>query len=156
MEVSICEELYARQRPKLVSRAWMILGSREVAEDVVQGCFVQLLGYDLAEIENPSAYLQTMVAHGCFREIKRRNRMRPVAEIPESVSNDPEHSETASLLRELSARRRMALVLRYCDGYSVSEIAHIMQCSPSTVSSLLHRAINQLRRSPRVRAIVFD
>jgi RNA polymerase sigma factor (sigma-70 family) len=156
MDSSTCEEMYVQLRAGLVSRAWMILGNREAAEDSVQNCFCKLLAYDLREIDNPAAYLQSMVAHACFREIRYRRRTSPVADIPDSITSDPEYSDTISLLRELTARRRMALVLRYCYDYSVEDIAGIMSCRPSTVSSLLRRAIHQLRESPHARAIAFS
>lgn len=155
MEAEAYEELYVQLRPSLLSRAWLMLGSRAAAEDVVHECFSQFLQSNTGHVERPSAYLHSMVVNGCLREIRRRRRVQPLRELPEAICRDPEHSEIVELLSELSSRRRAVLVLRYCYGYSVEDIAGLMNCAPSTVSSLIHRAINQLRKSSNARAIAF-
>jgi RNA polymerase sigma factor (sigma-70 family) len=48
-------------------------------------------------------------------------------------------------LGSLTARKRTVVVLRYYEDLEVNVIAELMGCAPSTVSSLLHRAMKDMK-----------
>ncbi len=58
----------------------------------------------------------------------------------------PDLDEMWQLLDGLSERRRVALVLRYYEDLSFSEIARLMDCGENTARSLVHRGLKSLRR----------
>lgn len=122
----------------------MLLGSREAAEDAVQHGFAAIGGRDLSAIDNPVAYLRTVVMNHCRRELRRRRRLDLREAIPEFGCTD-EMNDLAAVLDRLTPRRRVAVVLRYWCDLPVNEIAQIMDCRPSTVSSILHRSHASLR-----------
>jgi RNA polymerase sigma factor (sigma-70 family) len=57
--------------------------------------------------------------------------------------DDP--GELWDILDRLSERQRTAVVLRYYADLPESEIAAILHCRPSTVRSLVQRALTRLR-----------
>jgi DNA-directed RNA polymerase specialized sigma24 family protein len=57
------EHLYAGSRLTMVRLAWLLSGSREVAEDIVQDAFVQIEPL-LPELRNPAGYLRRTVING--------------------------------------------------------------------------------------------
>jgi DNA-directed RNA polymerase specialized sigma24 family protein len=59
--------------------------------------------------------------------------------------------ELVAAMRELPARQRTALWLRYCDDLSVGDVARIMGCSEPAAKQLLLRGRDELRfrLSPR-------
>ena len=63
---------------------------------------------------------------------------------PEEISSslDP---DLVSALRELPARQRAALWLRYCGDLSTSDVARIMSCSETAAKQLLLRGRDALR-----------
>jgi len=144
VEVDGLAAAYARDYVPLVRLAHLLTGSNQVAEELVQDCFVRVLSR-WRGIENLSAYLRTSVVHAA-RSWHRRQRLalthRPE---PVAASFTPEVQEMADALRTLSARQRAAVVLRYYADMSEAEIARQLGCRPGTVKSLLSRALSLLR-----------
>lgn len=140
------EDVYTAQHRRLHSLAWMIVGSKEAADDVVQECFTRFASLRSPEtIDKPAAYLKRMVINECQATIRHRTRVH-VTDRPSDRSHvDGSDLETLDALRSLSPRRRLAIVLRYFEDLPVAEIAVLMTCKPSTVSSLLHRGLADLK-----------
>jgi len=59
-----------------------------------------------------------------------------------------ERSERQEIIQravlELSPKLRTVVVLKYLEGLSYDEIAAVLECSPGTVASRLHRALSEL------------
>jgi RNA polymerase sigma factor (sigma-70 family) len=53
--------------------------------------------------------------------------------------------ELVAAMRELPARQRAALWLRYCDDLSVGDVARIIACSEPAAKQLLLRGRDALR-----------
>lgn len=138
------DELYATSARRMIATAWMLLGSRHAAEDAVQEAFAVLAARDTSQVREPEAYLRTVVVNECRRAMRRRV---PVAAEPvdEAVHLDRSDLEMREALTRLSPRRRTAIVLRFYEDMAVNDIAELLGCRPSTVSSLLHRGLRDLR-----------
>ena len=54
--------------------AWLITGSREIAEDVVHDAFVRLSSLEWPN--NPEGYLRTMVVNACRSHIRHADIVR--------------------------------------------------------------------------------
>ncbi len=143
------EGLYSTEQRGLLSLAWLILGSREAAEDAVQECFARLGVRGIDDIDNPAGYLRSMVLNECRRTIRHRRRVQPTAEMAEGLHLDSYLGELTDALARLTPKRRMAVVLRYYADLPVIEIAEVMSCRPSTVSSLINRAMKDLKEALR-------
>lgn len=138
------EALYALQFDALVRLAYLLTGSRAVAEDVVQDAFVQLQRRWTA-VRAPQSYARTSVVNGCRSHHRRSSRER--ARFPDLVVSElmPETPVVIDELAALPYRQRAALVLRYYEDRPEAEIAELLGCRPATVRSLVHRGLTTLR-----------
>ena len=138
------DDLYADSADRMLTVAWMLLGNRHAAEDAVQEAFATLAGRDTSAVREPEAYLRTVVVNECRNVMRRRRRLAddPVAD---GIHLDRSDLELRQALADLSPRRRTVVVLRFYEDMKVDAIAEVMGCRPGTVSSLLHRALKDLR-----------
>lgn len=144
------ESLFVAEQVPMVRLATLMVGSRAVAEEVVQDAFASV-SERWNGLDRPGAYLRTVVVNGCAQVLRRRaveDRHRPVAlenpaEIPVRLI------ELRSAMDRLVYRQRIVVVLRYFVDLPDDEIAQILNVKPSTVRSLARRALAVLRRELR-------
>ena len=145
--------LYQAHALGLTRLAHVMLGDKPTAEDVVQEAFCGLYR-NWARLADPAAalpYLRVSVMNGC-RSAVRRRRLRasraiyePAAASAEAVVlTGEEHRSVLAALRELPARQREVLTMRFYLHASDEEIAQVMGISASTVRSTSHRALAAL------------
>lgn len=143
------EELYTSSYESFVRLAFVLTGSRELSEDLVQDCFVRIhRRYD--DLENPGSYAKQAVVNACrshFRRAGREREKRPLLYVvdAEPSPNGGQAGELHDVLLTLPYRQRAAIVLRYYSDLSELEIAEILGCRPGTVGSLIHRGLERLR-----------
>jgi RNA polymerase sigma factor (sigma-70 family) len=120
----------------------------------VQEAFVRVTGKFL-QLRNPGdfhAYLRRSVvnlvrSHGRHQSVERRYLERS-ADPREHAVIDPDPAEREAMrlaLLELPVRQRAAIVLRFSEDLSESQIAVVLRCRPGTVKSLLSRGLERLR-----------
>ena len=135
------DELYRSQYVGMVRVAWLVVGSESTAEDLVQDAFLRLANrYDT--IRNPPAYLRVTVINGCRNELRRTRKIDPHSP-PDKLVGQPDLVLLYQGLRTLDARHRAAIVLRYIDDRSDSEIAMILGVRQATVRSMVHRGLTK-------------
>lgn len=140
------EELWADRRAGLLRLAYLLTGSRAVAEDVVQDAFVQLhRRWDSVRV--PAPYLRTSVVNGCRMHHRRNSREQ--ARFADLVTDtvQPETPVVLDALAHLPYPQRAALVLRYYEDRPEAEIAELLGCRPATVRSHVHRGLAALREA---------
>lgn len=139
---------YDTRYAELVRLATALVGSTEVAEDVVQDAFAAMHGR-WARINDPMAYARRAVVNGCRSHHRWRLRRRSPTFGPEPVVEpvgvDRRVDELAAALDRLPHRQRAALVLRYVHDLSDADIARTLDCQRGTVASLIHRGLVRLR-----------
>ena len=131
----------------MVRLAFLIVGSEEVAEELVQDTFVRVRA-PVEDVDQPVAYLRRAVVNACrnhhrHRDVERRGAVR-LAGGEAAVA--PELDHLADALGRLPTRQRAVLVLRYYLGCSEAEIAGMLGCRPGTVKSLASRGLAALRQ----------
>ncbi len=138
------EDLYARAFAPMVRLARLLVGSPEVAADVVQDAFVHV-HRRWSSVRLPDAYLRQAVVNGCRAHHRRRALERRTAPLlmPEATSLDAR--ELLDAVEKLRYRERAALVLRFYEDLPDAEIAALLGCRVGTVASLVHRALARLR-----------
>jgi RNA polymerase sigma factor (sigma-70 family) len=145
-ELPVIEETYRELRLPLLRLAFLLTGSRETAEDVVQSAFAAAHAR-WATIHDPRAYLRRSVVNlakdGQRREFRRRRLLRPG---PERVTAVPELDETWALVRRLPTTQRTVVVLHYYEDLPLVEIGRLLDRPASTVRSDLRRALARLRK----------
>jgi RNA polymerase sigma factor (sigma-70 family) len=139
------EDLFHEQYAASVRLAYLLTGSRAVAEDLVQDSFVRVFGH-WSGIDHPAAYLRRSVVNACNAHHRRAQRER--AHFPDLVTNSVS-TETPVILDALAGlpyKQRAALVLRYYEDRPEREIAEALRCRPATVRSLVHRGLANLSK----------
>jgi RNA polymerase sigma-70 factor (sigma-E family) len=140
------EELFARERGPMVRVAYLITGSRAVAEEVTHDAFVRVY-QRWGRIERPGAYLRRCVVNGALGTRSRREHGERLTRSlgPWGGAETADHDHTLDAVLRLPPRPRALVVLRFYEQLSVDEIAEVLQIPAGTVKSGLHRALAQLR-----------
>lgn len=138
------EELYRKHRPGLVGLAFLLTGSADVAEEVVQDAFLRLQPR-LDQVREPLAYIRQIVANGARQHHRRAAVERRHAPRPPGPALAPEIDETWEALWQLPERQRAALVLRFYEDLTVREVAAALGCRLGTAKSLIHRGTQALK-----------
>ena len=144
-----------------------IVGIREEAEDIVQGCFTsvweRICNGD--DIENIRAYMYGAVRNMSLTFLKRSSKIDELesgSEYGESVSaDDIDTSERDARLwqaiSDLPEKCRKVFLLSKKDGFSNAQIAEEMGISVKTVENQMTKAYSRLREAlnPAGRKVFF-
>ena len=136
--------LYRSRYLPMVRLAFLLTGSNEVAEEIVQDAFIRLR--DRAGVADLPSYLRAAIVNAC-RDHHRRSEVQTRALLrlaPRDAAVDAV-DELADALARLPERQRAVIVLRYYAGLSEAEIADLLGCRAGTVKSLAHRGLAALR-----------
>jgi DNA-directed RNA polymerase specialized sigma24 family protein len=130
----------ALYRVGLIRLAYLMLGDRAAAEDVVQDAFFGLYRrWDrLTDPSSALPYVRSSVLNGCRTALRRRALGRRVTEY------QPPSGSAEGAVRQLPDRQREALVPRFYLDLPEPEIARVMGIRPGTVRSATHRALKAL------------
>lgn len=149
--------LYRCHALGLTRLAYVMLGDRHAAEDVVQEAFCNLYrAWDrLTEHDRALGYLRVSVLNGCRSVLRRSRRVPKPLAVPHAPSAEDgalvgeQQRAAVAALRRLPPRQREALVLRYFADLTESAIAQAMGVSRGTVKSTTARALAALDRMLR-------
>jgi RNA polymerase sigma-70 factor (sigma-E family) len=141
----------------LVRLARLFTDDRNAAEDLVQEAFVRLYrsAHRLQDPAKAAAYLRSIVLN-LARDHNRRGLMslrHREAHIPEvapemledQILLDAEKARVVEALRQLPARQRDCLLLRYYLDLSGPEIAETLHISPNSVKTHCRRGLTTLK-----------
>ena len=139
--------LFEREWMPMLRLATLMVGSAEVAEEVVQDAFGSVVER-WGSLDNPGEYSRTCVVNGSRMVLRRRVVEQRVATEPSLtlVEQPMALLELRDALGRLSARQRVVIVLRYFADLSDAEIAEVLGWRPSTVRPLVRRALRVLRK----------
>jgi RNA polymerase sigma-70 factor (sigma-E family) len=149
--------LYQSHALGLTRLAFIMLGDRQSAEDVVQEAFCGLFrAWDrLPGDTNVVGYLRVCVVNGCRTLLRRAKRTPRALATPPAPSAEAsmlvgeERRAAVAALRRLPPRQREALVLRYFADLPEQETAEAMGISRGTVKSTTARGLAALGRMLR-------
>lgn len=156
-------ELFSSQYRPLVRLASLLLHDAGLAEEIVQDAFVALheRWSGLRDPDAGAAYLRRSVVNRSRSALRHRGVMdrflrRQTAPVsaPSAESgavNAETYAEILAAVRELPARQREALVLRYYLDLSEAQAAEVMGVSAGAVKSHTARALAALRREMETR-----
>ncbi len=139
-------EFYRDNYGRMVRLAYLLTGSLETAQDLVQDAFVRT-HRRWEHVASPSAYVRRAVVNASSSHLRRRRRERRVAgtiRLDQAAALGAD--ELFDALRVLPARQRAALVLRFYEDQSEAAIAATLGCRPGTVASLIHRGLEGLKK----------
>ena len=150
----LAHEIFEKERRRLLSVAYGLLGSLAEAEDVLQDAYLRLESVDLNSIREPAAWLTTVVSRLAIdqlRSARRRREIYPGEWLPEPVLDAPlaeQQQITRSqlsvaflhLLEKLRPEERAVLVLREVFEYDYREISSMLGKSEAACRQMMTRA----------------
>jgi RNA polymerase sigma factor (sigma-70 family) len=142
-------DFYRRELDGQVRRAVLLLGSNDVANDVVHDAFIAVYRrWDT--LDEPGPYLQVAVLNGCRGIHRQRSRQRRVLTrfVDRRAPTSPDEY-LDDLLAELPFNQRAAVVLRFYGGLTTDEIARELGCAAGSVGPWINRALAKLRKALR-------
>jgi RNA polymerase sigma factor (sigma-70 family) len=100
---------------------------------------------------NVRAWLFTIARNKALDEHRARARRPvPVVALPEAPSGgdtgERDDPELWDAVRELPAKQRAAVVLRYVNDFSHREVAAVLDCSEEAARRSLHEGLSKLRK----------
>lgn len=157
VQLTAVADLFQRHRLFHVRLAYLLVGDRDTAEDVVQDAFAAIyrrFGDHVQNVDSVLGYLRTAVLNSARDTLRRRKTAEKYLPAPaaDAASAEVEALESeerrrvAEAMRELPSRQREVVVLRYWAGLSEAEIAAAMGISKGTVKSTASRALAALKR----------
>jgi RNA polymerase sigma-70 factor (ECF subfamily) len=152
------EALIGRYQARIAGFIAMLLGERDVIDDLCQSTFVKMIVAlpGLKAAENFESWLFRIARNGCMDHL-RSLRWRRLLFVPWTKDHDeiaaPADQRGASrllrlreVLGDMPPRYRELLVLQQENDWSYEDLARITGSSVSAVRSRLHRAREELRR----------
>lgn len=152
-------------RPLLFSIAYRMLGRASEAEDAVQETFLRWSEAEQDTIENPKAWLVTVLSRHCIDRLRSAREQREAYVgpwLPEPLlTDDQDPADEAALgdsltfaflvvLESLSPAERAVFLLHDVFAFTFEEVAAIVDRSPAACRQLASRARQHLReRRPR-------
>jgi RNA polymerase sigma-70 factor (sigma-E family) len=134
----------------LLRVAYVITGSTHDAEDLLQSALLKVMRR-WCKVEDPLPYLRrTMINHHLSRWRRLRSREVVIANVPEQITGDGadgvvQRQALLVALRELPARTRVVVVLRYVADLPEAEVAAALGWPAGTVKSHASRGLARLR-----------
>lgn len=142
-------ELFESYHYDIYRLAYSFTGSHQDAEDVTQSTFLKLLEKQPGlQPGKEKAWLMQVTANHC-RNILKSSWHKKTEALDPNVHEAFESAEQTELflaVMGLPAKERVAVHLHYYEGYSMEEIAKILQLSSSAISMRLHRARKHLKQ----------
>ena len=145
------EDFFELEQERLLRLLWMVTGSLQEAEDIVQDAFLRVWErwHKVSSMESPTGYLHH-AAMNIFRNRYRRTQMslhRVIGADPPADAFDSadDRISVSSALGSLTRKQRAALVLTDLLGYPADEAGRMLGVRGSTVRSLGSTARAALR-----------
>ena len=145
------EDFFELEQERLLRLLWMVTGSLQEAEDIVQDAFLRVWErwHNVSSMESPTGYLHH-AAMNIFRNRYRRARLG----LRKVIGTDPpidafdsaeDRISVSSALARLTRKQRAALVLTEMLGYPADDAGRMLGIRGSTVRSLSSTARAALR-----------
>lgn len=93
-------------------------------------------------------WLIRIVINECYAIMRRENRLVPLEDyaVEEEAAEQADYSDLYEALGHLPEEVRLTVTLYYMEGYSVREIAGLMNTTESAVKSRLARARDKMKK----------
>ena len=152
------EDLYRSCRDDVYAYVATLLRDRNAAEDVTALAFERAYSKRKSfrrERGSERAWLFGIARNAALDELRRRRRLAPLLVEPAAErgpeTEDAEHAvrrvAVRSALAELPGRDRELIALKFHAGLDNAEIARVLGISETNAGTMLHRAIERLRKA---------
>ena len=149
------DQLYELYATDVLRVSYYYLGNKGLAEDVTQDVFVKLISSrPNLEAGREKAWLLKVALNRC-RDLWRSAWIKKVVlghpgfesfPAPDEIGNIADQYSLAEAVNRLKPEFKEVVLLFYYQGFSVMEIADMLQIAEGTVSSRLSRAREKLQK----------
>lgn len=158
--------LYERHAPEIHDFLARTVRDRETAEDLTQTTFIRLMerGDTVREAEKMRPWLFTVAHNLAVTHVTRRHASDPIEAAFAIASGEkgPEEEAVAAdaarlvwdAARSLEPRQYAVLDLSVRRGFSVAEIAEVLEITPAHAAVVVHRAREALAQAIRLLVVV--
>ena len=140
---------YRSEHKNVLAVVTMLCGQDHArAEDATNDAFVKALERwpSVREMESPGGWVTRVAVNKAKRSLRLRGRrIRQLDANKVAVEDRHLDGELWRAVKELPARQRHALILRYIDDYSQKQIAAELDIAPGTAAATLSQARTNLR-----------
>jgi len=150
------EKIVRKEQDRLFRFAYMRIGNRSDAEDVLQDVFLKLFHSEenLKHIRKLEHYLMRSVGNGC-RDYQRKKRYNlvsieaagPIPVPDEDCMMHEEFLRISRMLESLPDQQQEVIRLKCSDGLKFREIASILEVPEATVKSRYRYAIEHIQKN---------
>ena len=127
--------------------AYSLLQSDADAQDAAQACVEQAYR-SLGTLQDRGKFrpwLLRILKNECYRMLREKKRYIPFDDLPDEGAEPFDALDLKTAFLRLSSESRLAVTLYYYEGYSIAEIAQLLNEPTGTVKSRLSRARRTLR-----------
>lgn len=145
------DDFVAARYVALVRSAYLLVGHRQDAEDLVQTALAKVVRRWERIQGDPERYVRRVLVNESVSRWRRRRWREIATDIPPDRGGPGGEAAVAdrlalrAALAALSPRQRAVVVLRFFEDLSVNEVAELLGCSSGTVKSQTHDALARLR-----------
>ena len=150
------ERLVSRKQDMLFRFAYMRVGNRQDAEDIVQEVFLKFFRseHDLGHIRNSEHYLLRSVGNACYDWLRRKKynllpleKAEGIAVPNEDRQMHEEYLRISKMLETLPEEQAEIVRLKCSDGLKFREIAAILDIPEPTAKSRYRYAIEHIQNT---------
>ena len=146
--------LYEKYKNLVIRTAYLITGNKPDSEDIAQETFVKVYLH-ISELKNDAGFkpwMMQILVRTAYRTGKKKGREIPDDEIERLSEGQTMLSPLGQMIKReeaemisravaaLPVKQKTVVVLYYYNGFSVAEIAGMLNCREGTVKSRLHTA----------------
>lgn len=156
-------DIVHRYSSLMLRTANMIVGDRDIAEDVVQDALIQVWHHlpELREVRALRSWLMRIVVNQCISFKRRVARSTAFirqtladreTDILAQVADDHKGRlerdwDLAEAIKNLPVKQRTVIVLHYYNGMTLPEMTQVLQTSENTLKKRIQAALANLRRA---------
>jgi len=146
-------DFVSAQMESLRLLAYLTCGDWQLAEDAVCSALARMYP-KWRRVDRPGHYARRAVLRAAIDEVRRpwwRREESLSHAMPETAQSDRTHAvddrlQLDAALQRIPVRLRAVLVLRYIEGFTVSETADALGCPEGTVKNYTSRGLDAMRR----------
>lgn len=156
-DVAAMEDLYVRFKPRLMSFLRRLTRDEMVLEEAYNDVMVTVWrkSHQYEARSKVSSWIFSIAYRICLRMVKKQSKRDATFELrgdelpdmaaPEPVGSPEGSEDLIAAVKRLNPKHRIVVELCYFEGYSLEEIAQIVDCPANTVKTRLYHARNKLR-----------
>ncbi len=137
--------LYEKYKSEMYRYAYSIIKDYQLAEDVVQDAFIQILEHSAVYIEkNEKAWIMRIVHNLAVNRVKKKVREECTEELhTDKAPSDAWFYDVMKLIRDETDRQ--IVILKIDIGLKLKEIADILNLTPNAVSKRYRKTLKELK-----------